>query len=209
MAGELRESKETWRGKVRGMTEEEMEQFLERGVNMMLACLKPDGSPYVTICWQEWRDGSFWVIPRQRSRWAEYLKADPRVSCVVEDPTTMEKVLVPDGRAALALPDQPGACEDVERCRLGASLLGRGHRRPELRGGLRSRLVGSRRASGGRSPRLRRGSESSSSSRASSWRRRARTHPVTSAPSRKWRGRRWRSSATTCASSPAPTSGQT
>ena len=169
MAGELRESKETWRGKVRGMTEEEMEQFLERGVNMMLACLKPDGSPYITICWQEWRDGSFWVIPRQRSRWAEYLKADPRVSCVVEDPTTMEKVLVPDGRAELL--EEPNI--------------------------------------GGRSPRLRRGSESSSSSRASSWRRRARTHPVTSAPSRKWRGRRWRSSATTCASSRGPRSGQT
>ena len=99
MGAELRESKDAWRGKVRGLTEEEMERFLEGGINMVLACLKPDGSPYVTICWQEWRDGHFWVIPRQRSRWAEYLKSDPRVSCVVEDPSTMEKVLVPTGRA--------------------------------------------------------------------------------------------------------------
>jgi nitroimidazol reductase NimA-like FMN-containing flavoprotein (pyridoxamine 5'-phosphate oxidase superfamily) len=101
MGRELRESKQTWRGKVRGMTEDERDGFLERGVNMVLACLKPDGSPYVTICWHEWRDGAFWVIPRQRSRWADFLKADPRVSCVVEDPKTMEKVLVPDARAEL------------------------------------------------------------------------------------------------------------
>ena len=101
MAKELRESKDTWRGKVRGMTSAEVDEFLEEGLNMTLACLKPDGSPYITICWHEWRDGSFWVIPRQRSRWADYLKADPRVSLVVEKPATLQKVLVPDGRAEL------------------------------------------------------------------------------------------------------------
>jgi nitroimidazol reductase NimA-like FMN-containing flavoprotein (pyridoxamine 5'-phosphate oxidase superfamily) len=101
MTDELKESKETWRGKVRGMTTEETDEFLERGLSMHLACLRPDGSPYVTITWHEWRDGAFWVVPRQRSRWAEYLKADPRVSCVVEDPQTLEKVLVSEGRAEL------------------------------------------------------------------------------------------------------------
>src|SRR2546427_176194 len=101
MSQELKESKDTWRGKVRGMTEGEIDAFLEEPVNATLACLKPDGSPYVAICWQEWRDGAFWVIPRQRSRWAEYLKADPRVSLVIEKPSTMQKVHVPDGRAEL------------------------------------------------------------------------------------------------------------
>src|SRR5262249_25370556 len=42
-----------------------------------------------------------WVIPRQRSGWAEYLKADPRVSLVIEKQATLQKVLVPDGRAEL------------------------------------------------------------------------------------------------------------
>jgi len=101
MSHELRESKDTWRGKVRGMTAEEIDGFLEEPVNATLACVKPDGSPYIAICWQEWRDGAFWVIPRQRSRWAEYLKGDPRVSLVVEKPSTMQKVHVPDGRAEL------------------------------------------------------------------------------------------------------------
>jgi nitroimidazol reductase NimA-like FMN-containing flavoprotein (pyridoxamine 5'-phosphate oxidase superfamily) len=101
MTQQPKESKDAWRGKVRGMTPEEIDEFLEEGLNMMLACLKPDGSPYITISWHEWRDGSFWVIPRQRSRWAEYLKADPRVSLVIEKPATLQKVLVPDGRAEL------------------------------------------------------------------------------------------------------------
>src|SRR6266508_3450918 len=101
MAEKLRESKQAWRGKVRGMTAEEMEAFLERGLSMYLACLTADGSPYVTICWHEWRDGAFWVIPRQRSRWARYLQHDPRVSCVVEDSKTLEKVHVSEGRAEL------------------------------------------------------------------------------------------------------------
>ena len=79
MAQKLTESKDAWRGKVRGMTPGEMEEFLERGLTMHLACLTPDGLPYVTICWHEWRDGAFWVIPRQRSRWARYLQGDPRV----------------------------------------------------------------------------------------------------------------------------------
>ena len=83
---------ETWRGKVRGMTAEEVDEFLALGINMYLACLMPDGSPYVTVCWHEWQDGYFWVIPRERSRWAEYLANDPRVSVVVEQSNTLAKV---------------------------------------------------------------------------------------------------------------------
>lgn len=88
----MAETKESWRGKVRGMTEEEMELFLAQGVTMHLACLQPNGNPYITVCWHEWRDGYFWVIPRQRSQWAEYLKNDPRVSFVVDHEKTLEKV---------------------------------------------------------------------------------------------------------------------
>ncbi|HEY3185027.1 MAG TPA: hypothetical protein VGJ77_19455, partial [Gaiellaceae bacterium] len=63
----------SWRGKVGGMTEEEMERFLEYGVTMHLACLTPDGNPYMVVCWHEWRDGYFWVVPRQRSEWGRHL----------------------------------------------------------------------------------------------------------------------------------------
>jgi Pyridoxamine 5'-phosphate oxidase len=93
-------TEESWRGKVRGMTSDEVEDFLKQGINMYLACMDKEGDPYVTVCWHEWRDGHFWVIPRQRSRWAEYLVNDPRVYFVIEQPKTLGKVLG-KGRAEL------------------------------------------------------------------------------------------------------------
>ena len=47
------EEESTWRGKVGGMSEHEREDFLARGKAMRLACLKPDGSPYIAVCWHE------------------------------------------------------------------------------------------------------------------------------------------------------------
>ncbi len=88
----MAKAKESWRGKVRGMTEEEKEAFLQRGVTMHLSCVKPNGDPYITVCWHEWRDGSFWIIPRERSEWGRHLKNDSRCSFVVDHHRTLEKV---------------------------------------------------------------------------------------------------------------------
>ena len=89
------------------MSAEEMGIFLEKGYTLRLACLKPNGDPFVVPCWHHWENksecdrgsgcdcinGCFWVIPRSRSKWAEYLKNDPRCSWVIDDDQTMEKVL--------------------------------------------------------------------------------------------------------------------
>lgn len=100
----MSETKQEWRGKVGGMSEEEVEAFLARGMMMRLACLEPDGHPYIAVCWHEWRDGAFWVVPRQRSRWAECLRDDPRVSYVVDDPQSLEKVW---GKGLAELVEEP------------------------------------------------------------------------------------------------------
>ena len=104
---------ETWRGKVRGLAPEETEAFLARGVLMHLACLRPDGRPHVAVCWHEWRDGAFWVVPRERSKWAEYLAADPRVSFVVDDERTLEKVIGEGDAELVERPNVGGAWVDV------------------------------------------------------------------------------------------------
>ena len=77
------------------MSEEEIEIFLEKGYTLRLACLKLNGDPFVVPCWHHWekKSGCFWVIPRSRSKWAEYLKNDPRCSWVIDDEQTMEKIL--------------------------------------------------------------------------------------------------------------------
>ena len=80
------------------MNREEIDVFLAKGYTLRLACLKPDGSPFAVPCWHHWEslevcengsscdciNGCFWVIPRARSKWAEYLKNDPRCSWVVD-----------------------------------------------------------------------------------------------------------------------------
>jgi hypothetical protein len=81
-----------------GMSPEEREAFLAKGKVMRVACLTPDGSPHITVCWHDWHGGYFWLVPRQRSSWAELLKNDGRLSFVVDDDKTMEKV-VGDGVA--------------------------------------------------------------------------------------------------------------
>ena len=71
---------------------------------MRLACLDSGGDPYVAVCWHEWRENSFWVVPRQRSLWARHLRADPRVSFVVDEPQTLEKVW---GKGRAELVEEP------------------------------------------------------------------------------------------------------
>lgn len=89
----MSETSEEWRGRVGGMSEQEVDAFLARGVVMRLACLDEEGDPYCVPCWQEWREGSFWVVPRQRSKWARYLKRDGRCAFTVDVPDTLEKVI--------------------------------------------------------------------------------------------------------------------
>jgi hypothetical protein len=96
----MSETSQEWRGKVGGMSDEERDAFLERGVVMRLACLDSEGAPYVVPCWHEWREGAFWVVPRQRSVWAEHLERDGRVSFTIDVPDTLEKV-IGQGRAEL------------------------------------------------------------------------------------------------------------
>ena len=43
----MSETSQEWRGKVGGMSDEERDAFLERGVVMRLACLDAEGRPYV------------------------------------------------------------------------------------------------------------------------------------------------------------------
>jgi hypothetical protein len=90
----------TWRGKLGPMSDAEREAFLAEGRAMRIACLNPDGSPSITVCWHDWHDGWFWLVPRQRARWAELLRDDGRLSFVIDDEKTMQKV-VGDGVAEL------------------------------------------------------------------------------------------------------------
>lgn len=82
-----------WRGKLGRMSDEEREAFLAEGRVIRIASLKVDGSPSITVCWHDWHDGFFWLVPRERSTWAKHLRNDGRLSFVIDDEKTMQKVI--------------------------------------------------------------------------------------------------------------------
>lgn len=86
---------QSWRGKIGGMSREEIEEFLAEGRIMRMACLKDGGKPYIVPMWHEWDGQYFWVIPRQKSAWAEYLKSNKYCAVSVdEERSPFRKVLV-------------------------------------------------------------------------------------------------------------------
>ena len=90
----------SWRGeRIGGMTPEEMNEFLQGPWLARLACLKPDGSPYVVPCWYHWDGIAFWVVPRERSAWAHYMALDPRVCLVVDEPEPPIRKVICEGTA--------------------------------------------------------------------------------------------------------------
>jgi nitroimidazol reductase NimA-like FMN-containing flavoprotein (pyridoxamine 5'-phosphate oxidase superfamily) len=84
---------ESWRGKVGGLEQQELEQFLSEGQIARLACHDHDGWPYVVPCWHEWDGNGFWVIPRKKSAWGHFLQADPRCAITVDEPGALRKVI--------------------------------------------------------------------------------------------------------------------
>ena len=75
------------------MTVAEVDAFLARPLNAHLACHDATGWPYVVPVWFEWDSAGFWIIPRARSAWAGYLKAEPRVALAIDDPQTGARVI--------------------------------------------------------------------------------------------------------------------
>ena len=74
----MNNSNKTWRGdKIGQMSKSEINAFLAEPWIARLACIKTDGSPFVVPVWYHWDEESFWIVGRKKSRWAEYLEADP------------------------------------------------------------------------------------------------------------------------------------
>lgn len=90
---------EAWRGKVGKMSQEEMDAFLGRVALCRLACHDADGWPYVVPTCFQYKDGGFYLVPRERSAWAAFMKNDPRVSLVIDDPGLSQQRVTVKGTA--------------------------------------------------------------------------------------------------------------
>ena len=103
---------ESWRGKIGRLSADEMAGFLHEGQLARLGVLDDDGWPYVIPVWYEYSDGGYYIIPRARSRWAEYIRRDQRVSLCIDDPA-MRKVMVKGAAEIVEEPNVGGRWVEI------------------------------------------------------------------------------------------------
>jgi hypothetical protein len=87
--------------KPRPMSAGELNEFLQKPWIAKIACLTPDGSPYIAASWYHWDGVAFWVVPRARSEWAHFLVRDPRVHLLVDDPNPPLSKVICEGTAVV------------------------------------------------------------------------------------------------------------
>jgi len=73
-------------GKMRGLTNEEIIEFLAGPIVARLGTVKPDGAPYIAPVWQEYDGEAVYFIPRAKARYMKYIKENPRIciSCAMD-----------------------------------------------------------------------------------------------------------------------------
>jgi nitroimidazol reductase NimA-like FMN-containing flavoprotein (pyridoxamine 5'-phosphate oxidase superfamily) len=67
-------------GKMRGLTPDEVTAFLAGPVVARIATIDASGHPYITPVWQEWDGAAMYVIPREKTVFAQHLKTNPKVA---------------------------------------------------------------------------------------------------------------------------------
>jgi len=63
----------------------ELDAFLEQPLLLKLACVRPDGWPYVVPLWFAWDAGKLYVVGRERAVWIDYLRHEPRVGVLIDE----------------------------------------------------------------------------------------------------------------------------
>jgi hypothetical protein len=112
---EAQKKDESWRGKVGRMETSEMEAFLAQGIVGRLGVNDDEGWPYVVPVWYQYADGGFYIIPRERSVWAEYMKRDPRVFLTIDVTDGLGKVMVKGEADLLETPNVGGKWVEIAR----------------------------------------------------------------------------------------------
>ncbi len=104
-----------WMGKMRGLTPEEIQEFLDGPIVARIATVDADGMPYITPVWQEWDGVALWVVPREKSAFIKHILNNPKiaVSCAL-DSSPYTRLLM-RGTAEIASGPAPmaGQCLEV------------------------------------------------------------------------------------------------
>jgi nitroimidazol reductase NimA-like FMN-containing flavoprotein (pyridoxamine 5'-phosphate oxidase superfamily) len=63
----------------------ELDEFLAQPLLLKLACVRPDGWPYIVPLWYAWHDHKLYVVGRQRAVWIDYIRREPRVGVLIDE----------------------------------------------------------------------------------------------------------------------------
>ncbi len=63
----------------------ELDEFLAQPLLLKLACVRPDGWPYVIPLWYAWDAGKLYVVGRERAVWVDYIRREPRVGVLIDE----------------------------------------------------------------------------------------------------------------------------
>jgi nitroimidazol reductase NimA-like FMN-containing flavoprotein (pyridoxamine 5'-phosphate oxidase superfamily) len=67
------------------LTSAELDEFLAQPHLLKLACVRPDGWPYVIPLWFVWDAGKLYVVGRERAVWIDYIQRQPRVGVLIDE----------------------------------------------------------------------------------------------------------------------------
>ena len=104
-----------WMGKMRGLTAQEIQEFLDGPIVARIATIGADGMPYITPVWEEWDGEAMWIVPREKSAFIKHILNNPKiaVSCAL-DSSPYTRVLM-RGTVEIAAGPSPmeGKCLEV------------------------------------------------------------------------------------------------
>lgn len=63
----------------------DLDEFLAQPLLLKLACVRPDGWPYVVPLWYAWHESKLYVVGRERAIWIGYLRREPRVGVLIDE----------------------------------------------------------------------------------------------------------------------------
>jgi len=67
------------------MSSAELDEFLSSPLLLKLACLRPDGWPYIVPLWYAWHARKLYVVARERAIWIAYIRRDNRVGVLIDE----------------------------------------------------------------------------------------------------------------------------
>jgi len=87
-------------GQGRGMTPEELKEFLTgTAIFLKIATIDEEGWPYINPVWYEYQDGAFYIVTKELAGLVKNLRRDPRAALLIDNPTTPYRRVIARARA--------------------------------------------------------------------------------------------------------------